>query len=701
VELLDPGTQIDAEGLRVGATLGGVLRVGARVGDLAHGDVYRATFEGHAVLLTFVDPVLAAQPDVRSWLLRNVARAATVEHRNLLAQYGTFIHGRRCFVVQADPEGQTARALLLDRASKGRAVDRDAAQTIAGHVCNALTALHRVTVHGYVSLDTVWVSSSGRVLLSDLGVGPLLARMRRFERMRSSGRLPNVAPEQLLAPPPMSPGTDVFGVASLLIELLTGRPLPEGGTPVAALGLHGPPDLVMCLERATAPDAGARPPDVATFKGELSDALRDGAAIDVRPPDAGARPVSIADPRMHSGMLPLHGAAMPPGAPGSMPGMPMQGAPGAVPMQGMPMPGMPMQGAPMGMMPMQGVPMQGMPMQGMPMQGMPMQGMPMQGVPMGMPMQAMPMAMPAAAIPAGFSVVAVPIQGPGGVTMMPMLVGLPGAAPAPTPAPEVSPRAAVVAAPPSAAMRELDRATRRIAAGGGGEGLEAMTEDVSQSATRLASEAADAAPTAAPAAPPAAPPTAAISASALRLDVRSIEEAASRLEPLDAGAPDPERSAPRPDSSGPYFPSVPVDDDPRAQDEAPRLRRGAVALDEVDVEQSTRSYRLVRPGREDVELPLTSLTAMIARGELGAADVLVHPLTQRRLTVFDVPELRAELSRAPVRPAVTTPTPRPVAQRPMLTDGGASSRATWLWIFGALALFGGVGVWLWWRAQGG
>lgn len=677
MELLEPGTQIEAEGLRVGATLGGVLIIGQRMGDLAHGDVYRATFEGHPVLLTFVDPVLAAQPDVRSWLLRNVARAASVEHRNLLAQHGTFIHGRRCFIVQGDPEGQTARALLLDRASKGRAVDRDAAQTIAGHVCNALTALHRVTVHGYVSLDTVWVSSSGRVLLSDLGVGPLLARMRRFERMRSSGRLPNVAPEQLLAPPPMSPGTDVFGVASLLIELLTGRPLPEGGTPVAALGLLGPADLVMCLERATAPDAGARPPDVATFKGELSDALRDGTAIDVRPTEVGAARPGFADPRLHaSGMLPVHGH----------PGAPQQAMPG-MPMQGMPMQGVPMQGAPMGM-PMQGMPMQGVPMQGVPM-GMPMQGMPMPG--MAMPGMVMPgMAMPAmampAAIPAGFGIVAVPVQGPTGVTMMPMLIGLPGVATAAAPATETSARAAAVAAPPSAAMRELDRATRRITSTSGPtDGVETMTEDVSQSATRLASEAAEVA----------------ASGSALRLEVRSIEEAADRLEMLDAGSPEPDRGPPRPDSSGPYFPSVPVEDDLVGDEpEPPRLRRGAVALDDADVEQSTRSYRLVRAGREDTELSLAALITMIGRGEIGAADVLVHPLTQRRLTVFDVPELRGELSRAPVRVA-TSPAPRPVAQRPMLTDSGASSRTTWLWIFGALALFGGVGFWLWWRSQGG
>src|SRR5690606_27525254 len=41
-------------------------------------------------------------------------------------------------------------------------------------------------------------------------------------------------------------------------------------------GLLGPEALVACLERATAPSVVARPPDIATFKAELSEAVAEG-----------------------------------------------------------------------------------------------------------------------------------------------------------------------------------------------------------------------------------------------------------------------------------------------------------------------------------------------------------------------------------------------------------------------------------------
>ena len=659
MEQLDAGTQIDAEGLRVGGTLGGVLRIDQRLSDAPHGDLYRGHFESSPVLVTFIDPILAAQPDVRSWLLRNIARAATVEHRNLLAQHGTFIQGRRCFAVQAHPDGQTARQLLQDRAARGKAVECDAAQTIIGHVCNALSALHQVTVHGNVTLDTVWISQSGRVLLADPGVGALLSRMRRFERLRSSGRLPNVAPEQMLAPPPMSPGTDVFGVATLLLELVTGRPLPEAGLPMHALGLFGPDDLVMCLERATAPDVGARPPDVQTFKAELAEALRSKDALDIRAPDGSAvmpprTSQSLADPRLHSGLLPF----TPPAAGG--PPLPPQM------MGGMPMPA--------GQMPMAPQPMPGMPMMGMP----------------AAPMAMMPM-MPAGAVPAGFSVVGVPMAGPGGVpTMVPMLVSIPQMAVAPAPPATVSStaRARAVEAQGSEAMRELDRATRRIAASAPTDAVLELTEDVSSSSTRLAAE------------PPELTTMATASASSLRLDVRTMEEAADRLEMLDAGIPEAQRHDPTPVPTGDdaFFPSFATPDG--ASEAGPaRVRRGAIALDADDMESAPRGYIIA--GTND-ELSLQALVSMVRRGALRATDGLVHPLTQRRIAVIDVPELRAELAAAAiVPPARPIPTAQPVMQRPMMMQPRSSANSTMLWVFAAIAVFAAAGVWLWWRQNGG
>ena len=646
MELLEPGTQIDAQGLRVGETLGGVLRIDQRLGDAPHGDVYRGHFESQPVLVTFIDPVLAAQADMRSWLLRNIARAATVEHRNLLVQHGTFIQGRKCFVVQAHPDGQTARQLLVDRAARGKLMDRDTAQTIVGHVCNALSALHQVAVHGNVTVDTVWVTGSGRVLLSDPGVGALVANMRRFERLHSTGRLPNVAPEQMLAPPPMSPGTDVFGVATLMLELATGRALPEAGIPVRALGLFGPEDLVLCLERATAPDVGARPPDVLTFKAELADALGGDAPLDLRAPErppARARPViSIADPRMHSGLEPPRASPPPPPPPRTPPMMPGLTAPSGMPMM---MPG---------------------------------------AVPAGM------------IIPAGYSVIGVPMAGPGGVpTMVPVLIGTPTAAAVAPAAPASSPstraRASAAASRGSDAMREFDLATRRIADSMPTDALADLTEDVAQSSTRLASELVEGANSSA-------------SASSLRLDVRSMEEATDRLETLDASDDGHEHRAPPPHAAqadGGFFSSFAMTE---LEQEAPpsTLRRPSVALDEDDMESPPRGYTLLGDQGPRGEHSLAALVTMVRQGKLTATDSLIHPLTQKRIRVIDVADLRVELGNAPNAAVLRLASPAmPVAQRPMLVQQSKGFGGTLLWIALVAIGFTAVGVVLWWRSSGG
>ncbi len=640
MELLAAGTEIEADRLQLpGAARPTRLRIEQRLADVPHGDSYRGSVGGLPVLVTYVDPALAAQADVRAWLLRNVARAAAVEHRNLLAQYGPVEHEQRLLLVQGNPGGQSARQLVVDRSAKGRNVDPETAQTIVGHVCNALAALHAVMVHGYVNADAVWISTSGRVSLGDPGVGPLLPRTRRFERLRAEGRLASVAPEQLLAPPQLARGSDVFGVATLLIELLTGRAMREAGMPLEELGIFGPPDLMMCLERATAPDVNARPPDVLTFKAELADALGSGAKIDLRAPGRGYTPAMPAAPVLPAGMVMpnlagARGASPPPLPPPPPPGMHAP-VPGAMPPQGMP-PGMPPQGMPMMM-------------------------------------------------PPGYPQVGMVVAGPGGVpTVVPVIMGMPMPA-----APQPGPPARTPPTVDPEAMRQLEVATRRIAEASSKAAVLELTEDVAESSTRLAAE-----------------PHAEASASAsLRLQLASFDDAAERLETVDGEAV-PEHAEPPASGSGGYFGSFSDSTVDTAiagaqREKVPGAQRGTVAIDDEDVEQATRTYRLIRDAQDYGELTLTELREQLAAGRLSPMDTLVHPLTQRRLKVADVPELRRELTGRASAPVVPPPT-TPVAQRPMMLHTSRSPMGgTLLWIVAAFAVFGGIGVWLWLRAGGG
>lgn len=278
MDAFEVGTQIEAGELQaLGASAGAPIEIRASLGDLPHGARYRARQDGVGVMLTVLDPVFAADPAVWAGLRRDLEAARSRTHRSLLPifAFGRSAH-QHLLVLEHDPGGKSIRSFVRHRISRGRPLDGDAAYALVAHVCNALASLHPDVIHGYVTADTTHVSEGGRVFLSGIGMGRNLPRTPGFARHREEGRLPNVAPEQLLAMPQLTAGTDVFGVATLFLEMVTGRALVEAGQPVSSLGLAGPDDLLMCLERATAPSPGARPPDAATFKNELAEALREG-----------------------------------------------------------------------------------------------------------------------------------------------------------------------------------------------------------------------------------------------------------------------------------------------------------------------------------------------------------------------------------------------------------------------------------------
>lgn len=295
---LEPG-----ELVAPGASPGAAIRIRSRLTELPHGICYRARQDGVAVLVTVVDPVFIADLGVLAGLRRDLDAVAQRPHRALLPLHGYDRPDRYLLILEHDPGGTTIRGFVEHRISRGRPLDAEAASALIGHLCTALSALHPDVIHGYVNADTTFVSESGRVFLSAQALGKHLARTPGFARHRQAGRLPNVTPEQLLATPQLSPGTDVFALGALFLEMVTGRPLTEAGQPIHTLGVVGPPGLLMCLERATAPSPTARPPDVGTFKDELTEALQEGPlerhatlSVPIPPPPGPGVPPPVSPP---------------------------------------------------------------------------------------------------------------------------------------------------------------------------------------------------------------------------------------------------------------------------------------------------------------------------------------------------------------------------------------------------------------------
>jgi len=538
-------------------------------------------------------------------------------------------------------------------------------------------------------------------------------RSHRFARLRAAGRLPGIAPEQLHGGE-LGPGTDVFGLAALFLELVTGRPLPEAGAPMQSVGLCGPPDLLLCLERATAPDPMARPPDAATFKAELAEALAGGATLDLRAPTSARReaPASAS-----SGARPPAPLVLPPLAahrptrdPGSTTSpttehpIPRAPSPLAAPRSG---------ARPTGPAP---TPAQGRPTQAQP------QGLPTHAVPSAMPAQGMPIVpgttMPVM-LPSGMpamGVMGAPMPGPAGFpAIVPVFVGVPPPAAAPAP----SGTATRVPSPDASMLRELDLATRRITEAGLAEAAFELTEEVGATAARLHGPA----PAPTSATPridrldvgDAAPPRTSTSMSAAASPRTSHSAAAPPRTSTSTSAATPRHDHGPAPSRGGTSTGTPIVVDrrptpvprgtPRAVAATPTplprttaTPRAGIAIDDEDRERpesSAASYLWQHPGAAPTEHTLAELAVMARAGRIAHDDVLVHVQSQRRLRVVDIAPLRNALGErgpaVPDGPRLPVPT-IPVA--PMRIESRGAAKALW-WILLVVAVLGGAGVFLW------
>jgi hypothetical protein len=603
---LAAGDEIDSGDLRIpDAPADSPFTIVGPLGECPHGTRYIARQGDVPVMLTIVDPVLVAQPSLRAELTRALQKARGVVHRSLLPILAFGRAESRFLIVEADPGGGTIRQFVHDRAGQNNRLDVETAHTLVAHVCNALGALEDVMVHGHVTADTIHVSNDGRVHLSGAGLGAILPQTRGFERFRAEGRLPNIAPEQLLTPPQLVTGTDVFGVATVFIELVTGKCLPEAGCPLSELGLRGPEDLVECLERATAPSPMARPPDAATFKGELAEAIALGP-LELGAPDI----AEVGREHGNEGPLPPP-PPLPELDPDDPPGYPPPHAgPGPYPPTHAPPPGAFAGGHPPGAHP-PGAHPQAHP--AYPPGAYPPGAYPPGAYPPG--------AYPPGAYPPG----AYPYPYPPYGYPYPYPHPPPGAGPPPSAGPmpvQGRPKA-------SEAMDALDAATRRLEEVDADEIMD-LTEDVDQSKAGLAISGDETVDT---------------EASMLNLELNAFADAAERLSTLDgesASSKDPQVISDE-DRSSEFFGSFSeAAADEGTVDEASFAAPVTRSLDDLaDVEPTDPSdqrplYFVVSGDKPKGPYSAFTLDRMLREGELLRTDEIRHRSFERSITVATI-----------------------------------------------------------------
>ncbi|MBR7839083.1 serine/threonine protein kinase [Actinospica durhamensis] len=194
------------------------------------------------------------------------------------------------------------------------------AVSVCRDIADALAAAHaRGVVHRDVKPENVLLDESGVARLTDFGIARLVDGPRRTRATRIVGTPDYLAPEVIEGCPP-TPAVDVYALATVLFELLTGWSPFGGGHPGAVLRRHvtepaprvpgmpkGPADL---LERCLAKSPAVRL-SAAEFSAQLAACLPALAGL---PPlriasPRGDRPFTDPDVMTHAGAVPLVAAA--------------------------------------------------------------------------------------------------------------------------------------------------------------------------------------------------------------------------------------------------------------------------------------------------------------------------------------------------------------------------------------------------------
>lgn len=275
----------DLVGWRLGA-----YRLVERIGAGASAVVYRARHEVMGVdrAVKVMLPRVAHRTHERRRFVHEVRIAAAIRHPNVVSVHDCGVRGDGTAYLVMD---YVCGRSLAERLREGVPAATETL-AIAAQVAAALDHAHRLgVVHLDVKPANVLLGEDGVVRLGDFGTA------RRDGDLSEPGRLLGtpayMSPEQCRGESQVDHRADVYSLAAVLFEMLTGRPPHGRGEDAIAQRLRGqqpprpralnpylPETADAVLARGLAADCGVRPATAGELIAELAAALAVDAPIE-------------------------------------------------------------------------------------------------------------------------------------------------------------------------------------------------------------------------------------------------------------------------------------------------------------------------------------------------------------------------------------------------------------------------------------
>jgi serine/threonine-protein kinase len=261
-------------------------RIGELLGVGQTAEVYLAedTSLQRSVVVKVLLPRLAGHEDVRRAFRDRIVRAATLSHPHLARVYDGGQESGSIFMICEYLSGGSLEQVL----ATGRTLSVDDGARLGRDVASALAYVHESgMVHGALSPSKLLLDGEGRVRVSDVALAGIGSAYR--ERLTLND-VRFLSPEQAIGDP-AGPQSDVYALALIIYETLTGVTPFDGVTPESVLRarinatLPMRPELGtldMLLAQAAVPDPRLRL-DADTFASRLGAVVSDDAPLVLAP----------------------------------------------------------------------------------------------------------------------------------------------------------------------------------------------------------------------------------------------------------------------------------------------------------------------------------------------------------------------------------------------------------------------------------
>jgi serine/threonine protein kinase len=293
--------------VRVDDVLEGKWRLERKLGEGGMGTVYLAhdLQLDRKVAIKILASSLAGDSELVARFEREARLTASLEHPNIVPVYAVGEMQGRPFLVMKKLEGRTLAAYLRECG----ALPGDELLALMRQLCSGLDFIHaRGFIHRDIKSGNIFIGPDGLATILDFGI---LRSSENAEALTRTGMVMGtpqyMSPEQALGAKEIDHRADLYALAVLLFECLTGT-LPfeaESELSLIQMQAHAPPPDVIdrapwvpkpvaeVVKRALA----KRPEDRYASAGELLVALEDAYGGKIPAPVTGSRPWITASAR--------------------------------------------------------------------------------------------------------------------------------------------------------------------------------------------------------------------------------------------------------------------------------------------------------------------------------------------------------------------------------------------------------------------